>query len=231
MRAHLIQQDVARHSRLPASRPAPLHVLAKRFIQRLAVANHWGEDLHASDSHFSITNLASALCEPDISDDDPIQAMEKLLRQAESAVGADFARELRSAMNRITDSVRQIAEARPEKEVEPVVVPESTRRHQTFGSFDVASRRDITKKGCSGMEKLAVLRKVREEVDGRDTATFTNALRNFMTQTLNPILHCLQNHFDSDETAFLKAWETKKFRHSKFNKLCGGTGVCKLHAN
>lgn len=245
--AHVVMQDVTRHSRRPGCQPKALAVHAVDFLFRLARRNGWVGDDDDTDElrrSFTYADLGRAMLEPDENHESPYSAFEKVLAK----LPAEIAVELRNVVGQISESVRMVTEAqtdelRPTVEdnsestqipldqpsAEPLQADQQTRR-QRFGDFDVDIRKDF-RKIQDGKKKLEVIKQVADLTASVDKKTFSNALRLFCSQTVAPILYCLREHFFGDEEKFLKAWVTIKFQHAKFSKICGAwTEKCKLQS-
>ena len=62
-----------------------------------------------------------------------------------------------------------------------------------------------------------------------DRSNITEEARNYVTQSIAPILACLNSHYGGGKEAFLKDWETRNFRRSKFKSMiCNGGSNCTL---
>lgn len=95
------------------------------------------------------------------------------------------------------------------------------------GSFDVELRRQIS--NWKGSQKLHFLQQCKDQADAKpESAKFSGAMRSFSTQTMLPILRCLENHCGGDKGVFLSRWG-ENFSHTSFSSTkCSGRGtVCK----
>ncbi len=213
---------------------------------------------------FSYAELGAALLKSEAQVTNPYAEMKQLMKKAEAVMGEAFASQCFAVVNQIADRQRAIAAeeehtasgataddeaakdtARPDgasaapaasaiaHELNPA--PPKRRRKQQFGDFDLKSR-DPLPKLKDGHAKLRLLQQCHQELIESDAApkSFTNSLRLFVTQTMQPILHCLATHFDEDESAFVESWRQHKFKHGKYaSSVCIGGDVtqCKLVAS
>eukprot|EP00474_Spongospora_subterranea_P008875 CRZ09333.1 hypothetical protein [Spongospora subterranea] len=91
------------------------------------------------------------------------------------------------------------------------------------GDFEPPSRAKLRSKPApSPMEKLQILMAIRDEIMQKPVeAQITEKCRNFVVTCLNPLLNCLQYHFNNDQVAFLAKYPDLK--HSSFgSKFCKG---------
>ena len=203
-----------------------------------------GDEVHISAvrSSFTYAELGGALLKPAPSDEDPYSALEKLLEKVPEEMAVEF----RRVFGKISESVRMVTEAQANQLVPAVQSAEDSqaaaevtqtphtntdnarpKRIQKFGDFDVEFRRGLHKTK-DGHAKLEVIKRVAEETSRVEKTAYSNALRIFCAQTMVPILHCLKEHYNGDEDAFIRDWAPVKFQHKRFKQLCGTDIQCGL---
>jgi hypothetical protein len=94
-------------------------------------------------------------------------------------------------------------------------VPQVTKKRG--GDFDLDGRKRL-KSLKSGTEKMNCLFEIKSAYDGVDSTTVTENARVWVISTLDPIIGCYKNHFDSNLELFVQKWGN--FSHSTFKKKC-----------
>jgi len=77
--------------------------------------------------------------------------------------------------------------------------------------------REGLKKLKNGKEKLELILALKSQVP-ENSSQMTEAARNFVNQSINPILNCLENHFQNNKGEFIAKWQN--FSHALFKKKC-----------
>ena len=79
----------------------------------------------------------------------------------------------------------------------------------------------------SGEEKLELVRKTIALASTVNPRDYSNAFRLYLSQTVDPIMKCLQNHYGDNDDAFISNWALKKFKHGRFGTtVCSGGNTC-----
>jgi hypothetical protein len=74
------------------------------------------------------------------------------------------------------------------------------------------------------LQKLSLLKAIKDQIANQcREEQLTNKARVFKVTVLEPILGCLENHFDNNEERFMTKW--RKLAHTQFRmKSCNGKG-------
>ena len=130
-------------------------------------------------------------------------------------------------------SRRRRSRSHERDENEEELQPPQPKRSRRQGNFDVVARATI-----SSLESDARLQSVLDigarsdeyaGSEGNNRQSFTNGLRVFLSQVVQPVRRCLENHCGNKKDVFIDRWGAK-FRVSKFSTMCckgeGDAGHC-----
>lgn len=139
----------------------------------------------------------------------------EMARQLMSEVIRNFQSEMESTMERNNEQTDVAAEV-----VAPTLLQMANSSSSTAAPNDLPWRKTL--KTLNGRDKLEILLLNEPNVPENRRANLTNGARVWVINCMDPILSCLQNHFNGDHQAFLAKWPLTK-NYSKFSRFsCKG---------
>ncbi|KAJ3267890.1 hypothetical protein HDV01_003801, partial [Terramyces sp. JEL0728] len=107
-----------------------------------------------------------------------------------------------------------------------VVQSDSNKRQRASGEVDFPKRTELSKMKTSkplitvAKEKVEAIIEIHENGKDHEMTTLTLPCQNFMKKTVQPLIRCFENHFESDLDKFCSNFT--KLPYSRYNEKCKG---------
>ena len=108
----------------------------------------------------------------------------------------------------------------PNSEPQNTCAVTSTKKRKRGGTEDLPDRHRV--KQLKGIQKLELLLKI-DQKRPEGTGDLTGGARNFVMESLTPVINCFHNHFQGDKTAFLNKWNLKHGIYQFGKRRCSGS--------